>query len=137
MTKDGDPGFLRGQMGGEHSGSATPSPYTSVQRNPVSEPDGGDDLSVSFETFSLGRWCRSVFEDTREGIALRPQVVALCFTWTWTCVGKRNSRWRSHRLSLSSCWGLVLPADDKGVLVPVLKDLGFCVSLEMLSQEGQ
>ena len=51
MTKDGDPGFLRGQVGGEHPGPATPIPCISVERDPVSQPDGGDDLSVSFEAF--------------------------------------------------------------------------------------
>lgn len=39
--------------------------------------------------------------------------------------------------SLSGCWDLRLPEDEKGILVSVLKGLGFCVGLEMLSQEGQ
>ena len=51
MTKDGDPGFLRGQLGDKHPGPATPSPCISVERDPVSQADGGDDLSVSFEAF--------------------------------------------------------------------------------------
>ena len=37
-------------------------------------------------------------------------------------------RSKSHRLNLSSCWGLALPADEKGVLLSVLMGLGRCVS---------
>ena len=54
MAKDGDPGFLRSQVGAENTG-----PMTAVHelRELVSQRDGRDELSVSFETLCLGRGC--------------------------------------------------------------------------------
>ena len=49
----------------------------------------------------------------------------------------RSIRSKSHRLNLSSCWSLVLPADKKGVLLSVLMGLGLCVSPQCCPRRGK
>ena len=136
MTKDGDPGFVRGQVGVDNTGPTTPSPWTSVQRNLMSQPDGQDELPcVLWDPLSRKGllWVTSGTEGKEEPSL--PGGAAAC---TRAHGGSsRSIRSRSHRLSLVSCWGLALPEDEKGVLLSVLMGLGLCVSPRCCHSGGE
>ena len=141
MTKDGDPGFLRGQMGGDQPGPAMPIPCISAERDPVSQPDRGDDLSVSFEAFLflwglfLGRWYSECLWGHKGRSSTETQVVALHGLGPMLATGIADTgatHWDRAAAGASPSQQMT-----KGFLVSVLKDLRFYVILEMLSLEGQ
>ena len=122
---------LRSQEWDQQSEPAIPSPLTSVQRESLPMWWGRWTFCVLWDPLPRkGLQCVSLRTDRRRG----PHSSVVPLHGPGPMVAAAGT---AEARSLSGCWDLRLPEDEKRILVSVLKGLGFCVGLEMLSQEGQ